>query len=50
MKGARPPPCHCFSLTMIDEDQAVMFGGDTSSGESSDAHVLHLTTMVSHLC
>ena len=50
MKGARPPPCDGFSLTMIDEDQAVMFGGNTSSGMSSDARVLHLPTMVSHLC
>ena len=50
MKGARPPPCDYFSLTMIDEDQAVMFGGVTSSGWSCDARVLHLPTMVSHLC
>ena len=49
MKGARPPPCHYFSLTMIDEDQAVMFGGNTLSGDSSEARVLHLPTMVSHL-
>ena len=49
MKGVRPPPCDDFSLTMIYEDQAVMFGGDTSSGRSFDARVLHLPTMVSHL-
>ena len=49
MKGVRPA-CNDISLTMIDEDQAVMFGGDTSSGRSSDARVLHLPTMVSHLC
>ena len=47
MKGSRPPPCYSFSLTMIDEDQAVMFGGFTPPGESSEAHVLHLPTMVS---
>ena len=47
MKGARPPPCEGFSLTMIDEDKAVMFGGPTSSGISSDARILHLPTMVS---
>ena len=50
MKGDRPPPCREFSLTMIDEEQAVMFGGITPSGGSSDARVLHLPTMVSHLC
>ena len=46
----RPPPCNTFSLTMIDEDQAVMFGGDTPLGWCSHARVLHLPTMVSHLC
>ena len=50
MKGSRPPPCAAFSLTVTDEDQAVMFGGFTPSGESSEAHILHLPTMVSHLC
>ena len=49
VKGSRPPP-HCsFSLTMTDEDQAVMFGGHTPSGITSEARVLHLPTMVSHL-
>ena len=49
--GSRPPPCSDFSLTMTDEDQAVMFGEYTpSSGRSSEARVLHLPTMVSHLC
>ena len=46
MKG-RPHPHRGFSLTVTDEDQAVMFGGSTLSGESSEAHVLHLPTMVS---
>ena len=46
--GSRPPPCSGFSLTMTDEDQAVMFGGYITSGKSSEAHVLHLPTMVSH--
>ena len=50
MKGVRAPACDAFSLTMIDEDQAVMFGGNTSLVRSSDARVLHLPTMVSHLC
>ena len=34
---------------MTDEDQAGTFGGYTPSGRSSEAHVLHLPTMVSHL-
>ena len=46
--GSRPPPCAGFSLTMTDEDQAVMFGGCTPSGEFSEARVLHLPTMVSN--
>ena len=51
MNGVRPPPCENLSLTMIDEDQAVMFGGTTSPAvRSSDARVLHLPTIVSHLC
>ena len=49
--GFRPPPCSLFSLTMTGEDQAMMFGGYTPpSGQSSEARVLHLPTMVSHLC
>ena len=48
--GARPPPCSGFSLTMTDKDQIVTFGGFTSLGESSEAHVLHLPTMVSRSC
>ena len=48
IKGSRPPPCSSFSLTMTDEDQAVMFGGNTPSGESSEAYFLQLLTMVSY--
>ena len=44
VKGSRPPPCAYFSLTMIDEEHAVMFGG-----LSVDVYVLHLPTMVSGL-
>ena len=50
MKGSRPPPCSGFSLTMIDEEHAVMFGGlSPSSVNSADVYVLHLLTMVSGL-
>ena len=49
MKGSRPPPCVGFSLTVTDEDQAVMFGGRTSLGRSFKACLLHLPTMMSSL-
>ena len=49
MKGSRPPPCSGFSLTVTGEDQAVMFGGGTPPGESSEAHILHLPTMVNYI-
>ena len=49
VKGSRPPPSDSFSLTMTDEDRAVMFGGSTPPGVTSEAHVLQLPTMVSHL-
>ena len=49
IKGTRPSPCRSFSLTMTDEEHAVMFGGSIPSGETSEEHVLHLPTMVSHL-
>ena len=50
VKGSRPPPCSAFSLTMIDEEHAVMFGGlSPGSGYSTDVYVLHLPTMVSGL-
>ena len=44
MKGSRPPPCAYYSLTMIDEEHAVMF-----DRWSADVYVLHLPTMVSGL-
>ena len=48
VSGTRPPPCEDFSLTMIDEDHAVLFGGDQSGGAASgDVYILDITTMVS---
>ena len=50
MKRSRPPPRSNFSLTMIDEEHAVMFGGlSPGSGYSTAGNVLHLPTMVSGL-
>ena len=48
VKGSRPPPCSGFSLTMTDEDRAMMVRGYTPC-RTFTAHVLHLPTMVSHL-
>ena len=50
VKGSRPPPCAGFSLTMIDEERAVMFGGeDRRDYILNDVYVLHMSTMVSCL-
>ena len=49
MKGSRPPPSASFSLTVTDEEKVVMLGGHILSGNSSEAHILHLPTMVSQL-
>ena len=50
VKGSRPPPCAFFSLTMIDEERAVMFGGwDHSLKLFNDVFILHMSTMVSCL-
>ena len=48
VKGSRPPPCRSFSLTMTDEESAMMFGGFTPSGTTSQAWALELSTIVSH--
>ena len=48
MKGSRPPPYSSFSLTMTDQDHAVMVRGYTPC-EASMAHVLYLPTMVCRL-
>ena len=49
VKGSRPPPCAYFSLTMIDEERAVKFGGNDSMVNLNDVYVLHMSTMVSCL-
>jgi len=46
VKGSQPPPCYRFSLTLTDEDKALMFGGFVGWSLTSEAHVLHLSTMV----
>ena len=50
VKGSRPPPCAYFSLTMIDEERAVMFGGQDCNRKSlNGVYILHMSTMVSYL-
>ena len=44
--GTRPPPCCVFSLTMIDNHRAVLFGGELGSRRHNDAYTLELSTMV----
>ena len=44
--GTRPPPCVSFSLTMIDNHRAVLFGGGQAGNRSNDAYTLDLATMV----
>ena len=44
--GTRPPPCFGFSLTMIDNHRAVLFGGIHADYKSNDAYILDLATMV----
>jgi hypothetical protein len=51
VSGTRPPPCRGFSLTMLDNHRAVLFGGSQPSGhKSNDVYILDLAQMVSWLC
>ena len=45
--GTRPPPCSVFSLTKIDCNQAVLFGGLSPAGWINDVHIIDLQAMVS---
>ena len=48
LRGTRPPPCSNFSLTMIDDHRAVLFGGQQPPGPTSteEVYILDLTGMV----
>ena len=48
LRGTRPPPCSKFSLTMIDDHRAVLFGGQIPPGAraTNDGYILDLTGMV----
>ena len=48
VSGTRPPPCAGFSLTMVDDHRAILFGGyQPGRGKSNDVYVLDLSRMVS---
>ena len=46
--GIRPPPCSNFSLTMIDDHRAALFGGSVPDKESTNhMYLIDLANMVS---
>ena len=46
--GTRPPPCRDFSFTKIDEQHAVLFGGQGQDYlVTNDAYLIDLKKMVS---
>ena len=48
VSGTRPPPCAFFSLTMVDDHNAVLFGGiGQGYVEYNDVYTLDLERMVS---
>ena len=47
VSGRRPPPCSDFTLTMVDDHRAVLFGGIGGRGELKHLYVLDIARMVS---
>ena len=45
LRGTGPPPCTSFSLTMIDDRRAVLFGG-LQPPATKEVYILDLTGMV----
>ena len=41
--GDRPPPINQFSLTPITNDTAILFGGETPHGDSSNVYIIKFT-------
>ena len=49
VSGTRPPPCANFSLTMVDDHNAVLFGGNGQENVVyNDVYTLDLERMVSY--
>ena len=48
VRGTRPPPCAAFTLTSVDNHQAIVFGGfHPECGNISDLYLIDFSTMVS---
>ena len=47
--GERPLPCAHFSLTMIDNRRAVLFGGREEKRRTNNVYILNLQSMVCQL-
>ena len=49
--GTRPPPCYGFSLTSINDHQALLYGGGDAELRStvSDLYLIDFQTMVLYI-
>ncbi len=48
LRGERPPSCQGFTLTMVDQHRAVLFGGfQPGCGRVNDVYLFDFRTMVS---
>ena len=41
--GDRPPPISLFTLTSVTNNTAVLFGGDTTNGDSNNVYIINFT-------
>ena len=41
--GDRPPPINQFSLTPVTNNTAILFGGETPNGDSSNVYIISFT-------
>ena len=41
--GDRPPPINSFTLTSVTNNTAVLFGGGTTNGRSSNVYIINFT-------
>ena len=41
--GDRPPPIDEFTLTSVTNNTAVLFGGDTTNGDSDNIYIINFT-------
>ena len=51
LKGKRPPPWDSFTFTKVDQDRAVLFGGEQPGHiKVNDLYLFNLREMVSWCC